>query len=157
MRPLIASLALFVFLGASARAAEPYFKRVWPEWHAGDDFQSLYEDRTGKEIMGQWTVLRSHPENRTGLYFVTRVENPGAPIAGATFVVRMISPDSQVTKVFTFAADIPERSHLFVIGLTGKDWAGPRVEPVAWDVELHANDGTLVCRKVSYLWEKPDR
>jgi hypothetical protein len=69
----------------------------------------------------------------------------------------MISPDSQNAKVYVFPANIPGGGRLFIIGLTGPDWAGPRVEPVAWDVELHAADGRIACRMVSYLWEKPDR
>jgi hypothetical protein len=156
MRPFLASAALFLSLAAAAHAADPYFKRVWPQWHAGDEFQSLYEDRTGNELMGDWTVVRTHPKDRTGMYFLTRVENPGAPLPGSSFVIRIITPDSQNTKVFNFPAEIPSKSRLFVIGLTGPDWAGPRVEPVAWDVELHAADGRMLCRTVSFLWEKPE-
>jgi hypothetical protein len=148
---------LFLSLCAAAHAADVHFKRVWPQWHDADGFQSYYEDHTGKELTGKWTIFRSNSKERGGLYFLTRVENPGASLKGATFVVRVISPESQNTRVFNFPADVPVGSTLFQIGLTGKDWAGPRVEPVAWDVELQAADGHLICQTVSYLWEKPER
>jgi hypothetical protein len=157
MRSLIASLALFLSFCAAAQAADPTFKRVWPQWHDADSFQSFYEDHTGRELMGDWTLMRTQPDKRGGLYFVTRVENPGAQLRGTTFIVRIIAPDSELTREYTFPADVPKGSRLFVMGLTGKDWAGAKVQPVAWCMELHAADGRLLTREVSFLWEKPDR
>jgi hypothetical protein len=157
MRPLLASLALFLSFCTAVQAADPYFKRVWPQWHDADAFTSFYEDYTGRELVGKWTIQRTQPDKRGGLYFVTRVENPGAQLRGTTFVVRIIAPDSENTKEYTFPADVPKGSRLFVLGLTGKDWGGERVEPVAWCMELHAADGRLLTRQVSFLWEKPDR
>lgn len=157
MRPLLAPLAFLLAFCATAKAADPHFKRVWPQYHDADEFTSFYEDYTGRELVGKWTVLRTQPDKRGGLYFVTRVENPGGQLRGTTFIVRIISPESENTREYTFQADVPKGSRLFVLGLTGKDWGGPRVEPVAWSMELHASDGRLLTRQVSYLWEKPDR
>jgi hypothetical protein len=155
MRPLLAAITLFSAACAAARAADLQLKRVWPQWHDADSFQSLYEDRTGRELTGGWIVLRSQPDQRGGIYFLTRVENAGALVAGATFVLRVISPESIDVRVFTFPADIPGGSKLFEIGVTGKDWPAARVQPVAWELELHAPDGGVVARKASFLWEKP--
>jgi hypothetical protein len=157
MRTLLATFTLFLAFCGAARAADPYFKRVWPQWHAADSFQSFYEDHTGKELQGKWTVLRSQPAERGGLYFLTRVENPGAMMPGTVFVIRIISPDSLETRVFQFPADVPQGSMLFEIGLTGKDWDGQHVQPVAWKMELQAADGRVLTEKKSFLWEKPDR
>jgi hypothetical protein len=130
---------------------------VWPEWHDSDSFQSLYEDHTGQELTGGWFVLRSQPGERSGLYFLTRVENKGPVLRGATFVVRVITPGSIDTKSYSFPAQVPGGSKLFEIGLTGTDWKGAHFEPLAWEVELDAADGRVLARKASYLWEKPDR
>jgi hypothetical protein len=157
MRPLLAPLVLLSAVCATAQAADLTFKRVWPEWHDSDSFQSLYEERTGHELTDKWIVLRSQPDRRSGLYFLTRVINPGGEVRGATFVVRVITLESIDTKVYSFPAVVPGGSRLFEIGLTGKDWKGPRAEPVAWEVELDAADGRVLARKYSYLWEKPDR
>ncbi len=155
MRSLLAAITLFSAAAVAVRAADLEVKRVWPQWHDADSFPSLYEDQTGRELTGGWTVLRSQPSQREGLYFLTRIENPGAQLAGATFVLRVISPESIDVRVFNFTADIPRGSRLFEIGLTGKDWAGARVQPVAWEIEVHAADGRVIARKASFLWEKP--
>jgi hypothetical protein len=157
MRSLLAAFALFSAASGAARAADLQFKRVWPQWHDADSFQSLYEEKTGRELAAGWIVLRSRTDQRGGLYFLTRVENPGAQLRGATFILRVISPDSIDPKTFNFPADVPAGSRLFEIGLTGKDWAGPRVQPIAWELELRAADGSLLTRSTSFLWEKPWR
>jgi hypothetical protein len=156
MRSLLASLCLFAAFSARAPAADISFKRVWVQWHTADSFQSFYEYHTGRELVGRWIVMRSQPEERTGLYFLTRVENHGAPVRGANFVVRVVTPDATETKVYNFPADIQGGSWLFEIGLTGKDWVLERLHPVAWEVELQAPDGAVLARKSSFLWEKPD-
>jgi hypothetical protein len=161
MRNLIASLALFSALAAPAPAAAPQagpsFRRVWLQWHNADSFQSFYEYDTGRELVGRkWTVLRSQPDERTGLYFLARVQNPGAKLRGLRLVVHVVTPDATETKVYSFPADIQAGSWLFEIGLTGKDWSAEHIQPVAWDVELQSPDGSVLARKASFLWEKPD-
>jgi hypothetical protein len=157
MRSLLAAAALVLAAPTVARAADLKLTRVWPQWHTADSFQSFYEDQTGREISGGWVILRSQKDQRGGLYFLTRVENSGAMVEGATFVLRVISPGSIDTRVFTFPAIVPAGTRLFEIGLTGKDWPGARVQPVAWEVELRASDGSLLASKASFLWEKPER
>ncbi|MGA2691606.1 MAG: hypothetical protein ABSF76_04510 [Opitutaceae bacterium] len=156
MRSPLVPLALFCAAALSVQAADLKLKRVWPEWYSADSFQSFYEYHTGRELTGRgMTVLRSIPGKRAGLYFMTRIENPGAPQTGATLVLRVISPESTDTRVFTFPASIPSGSWLFQVGLTGKDWAGPHIQPVAWEIEVHGADGGLLAKKSSFLWEKP--
>ncbi|HMD62218.1 MAG TPA: hypothetical protein VKG78_12335 [Opitutaceae bacterium] len=155
MRPLFAPLLLFAAVCAGAPAPEPSFKRVWVQWHNTDSFQSFYEYHTGRELTGKWIVLRSQPDERTGLYFLARVENPGAALRGASFVIRVVTPEATQTRVFSFPADVRAGSWLYEIGLTGKDWAAQHVHPVAWEVELQSADGAVLARKASFLWEKP--
>ena len=161
MRPLLAALALLAGFPAASPAAGPStdisFLRVWPVWHTADSFQSYYEYHTGRELVGKWIVLRSQPDERTGLYFLVRVKNPGAAVRGANFVVRVITPDATETKVYNFPANVKAGSWLYEIGLTGKDWAVDHSHPVAWDVELQSPDGNLLAKKASVLWEKPGR
>jgi hypothetical protein len=156
MRSLLASVVL-LSAACAAQAADVNFKRVWPEWHDAESFQSYYEDHTGRELTGGWIVLRTQPEKRGGLYFLARVENHGAQIDGATFVVRVITVESVDTKTYSFPSMIPGGKRLFEIGLTGTDWTAPHAQPVAWEVELDAPDGHVLARMTSYLWEKPER
>jgi hypothetical protein len=155
---LMALLASAALLGAAPSPQEPIrMIRVWPTWRAADTFQSYYEYHSGKELVGRWTVMRSQPDERTGLYFLVRIENKKEAERGATFVVRVISPDSPETRVYNFPATVKSGSWVYEIGLTGKDWAIGHVHPVAWDVELQTAEGAVVAKKASFLWEKPPR
>jgi hypothetical protein len=156
MRHLLASLVLLAAAAAPARAADIRFERVWLTWHDTASFDSYYEYHTGNELVGKWTILRSQPNERTGLYFEIRIQNPGAPVDGK-IVVRVIGPDSIDPRVFTFNVQEPAGSRLFVVGITGADWPFIRVVPVAWDVELQDADGRILAKKTSFLWEKPSR
>ncbi len=156
MRSLLASIALLSAVSA-VHAADLKFKRVWPEWHDAESFQSFYEDHTGHELTGKWIVLRSQPNKRGGLYFLTHVENTGPQVEGATFVVRVITLESVDTRTYSFPSAVPGGSRLFELGLTGTDWTAPRAQPVAWEVELDASDGRVLARQTSYLWEKAER
>jgi len=159
MRPLIASFLILALVTSHARAADATIVRVWPLWHDADTFQSFYEYETKRELIGlwrgKWVVLRSHPEDRSGLYFLTRIKNPGPVLPAAAIVVRVIYPTSTDTKVFTFPVNVPAGKQLFEIGLTGMDWTSSHIMPVAWEVELQTPDGRVLDRKFSYLWEKP--
>lgn len=157
MRLILLTAALLALASTRAGAADPTFVRVWPQWHDADSFQSFYEYETSRELTGKWIVLRSQPEERTGLYFLVRLDNPEAEIVGASYVVSVITPDTTDTKTYSFPVNIPPGSQVFEIGLTGRDWAGPHVQPVAWDVELHGADGRVLARKSSFLWEKSRR
>ena len=155
MRTLLAPLALAAVLGARAPAADVRFERVWLQWHKSDSFQSFYEYHTGRELTGRWIVMRSQPDERTGLYFLVRVESARVLEPGSTFVVRVITPTSTETKVYSFPAAIRKGSWLYDIGLTGKDWTGSHVRPVAWEVELQSAAGEVIARQASFLWGNP--
>jgi hypothetical protein len=152
MRSLLLLPLCLILIGAAAPGGTPTFKRVWPQYRDADSFQSFYEYHTGRELIGKWTLLRSQPAHRGGYYFYTRVENPGEAMNGATFVVRVIAPDSTATRIYRFPADVPKGSRLFEIGLTGSDWLGARINPVAWQVELQAPDGKVLTAQSSFLW-----
>jgi hypothetical protein len=154
MRRLYASLLLLAACASPPKAVNLHFERVWLTWRDADQFQSFYEYHTGEELVGKWTVLRSEPYDRTGLYFQIRTVNPSAA-RGGKIVIRVISSDSIEPRVFTFPVEVPAGSRLFVVGITGTDWPMIRVVPVAWDVELQAPDGSVLAKKTSFLWEKP--
>jgi hypothetical protein len=155
MRRLYAPLLLLAACASPPKETNLHFERVWLTWRNADQFQSFYEYHTGEELVGKWTVLRSEPYDRTGLYFQIRTVNPDAA-RDCKIVIRVISPDSIDPRVFTFPVQVPTKTRLFVVGITGTDWPMIRVVPVAWDVELQAPDGSLLAKKTSFLWEKPN-
>ncbi len=154
MRSLPCCVLLAVLATAGARAADPQFTLVWPQWHSADSFQSYYEYHTGRELTGKWIILRSQPEERSGLYFTVRLNNPEAEVVGAKFVLSVINPDATDTKVYSFPANIPAGRRVFEVGITGRDWSNSHIQPVAWDMELQGPDGRVLAKKSSFLWEK---
>lgn len=154
MRPLLVLFFVFASL-ASARAGEVEFVRVWPEWRNADSFKRISEYFTGRENTGRELVRRSQPDSRDGFYFLVRLRNDGPGQPAAKLVLSLIKPDAPQTRVYTFPVPIEAGEHVLHLGLTGKDWAGPKVHPVAWKLEAVATDGTLLASSKSFLWEKP--
>jgi hypothetical protein len=152
------ALLLFVcfvsFVVSLARAADIHFVRIWPGWRDADSFERISEYFTGREDTGRSVVVRSHPSIRDGFYFLVRVANSDSPLAGARFSLQLVAPTSPDPKTYTFPADVPARSTVFLLGLTGPDWPDRKTHPVAWKLDLLSADGTVVATQHSFLWEK---
>jgi hypothetical protein len=153
-RRLVAELALACLVATAAGASDVSFVRVWPGWRTQDFFMRISEYFGQPEDPGSRILLRTHPGDRTGCYFVARVRNKGVPENGATFVLRVITPDSPEPRVFTFATAVPVGEPVYEIGLTGADWPSRKVHPVAWRLELRSADGGTLAASQSYLWSK---
>lgn len=149
----VACLACFVV--SVAHSAEVEFVRVWPGWRSAEAFESIAEHFTGQEHTGGETVLRTHPDARSGFYYLVRVANKGPVREDARFLLHVIAPDSPEPKLHTFTVDVGTRASVFQLGLTGPAWPGPRVHPVAWKLELVSAEGDVLASAQSFLWEKP--
>ncbi|MDB6169607.1 MAG: hypothetical protein JWM88_2471 [Verrucomicrobia bacterium] len=151
---------LLVALAASTvfgRAADVEFVRVWPEWREARSFERISEYFTGRENSGREIVRRTQPAERAGFYFVARVRNSGAELPAATIVLSLIKPDAPQVRTYTFPVPLPRGEPVFNLGLTGADWSGRRLHPVAWKIEVVTADGTVLAARKSFLWEKPDK
>lgn len=148
---------VFVLVAAIGRAADVEFVRVWPGWRDAEDFESISEYFSGKEAGSKGTVIRSRPESRAGFYYLVRVANALGAQPGARFVLQLIAPDSPNVKTYTFPADLPARSTVFQLGLTGPDWPDQKLHPVAWKLDLLTADEKLLATSQSFLWSKPAR
>lgn len=142
-------------VGSTDKDAGVGFVRVWPEWRSADSFVRIKEYFGAPEDTGRETVLRSQPSERAGYYFLVRTTNPGAVLSGTKFVLEIITPDSPRTKTFTFPAGLPAREHVFHLGLTGADWTGEKVQPVAWRLRLLSPDEQELAVTRSFLWQMP--
>ncbi|HWA86868.1 MAG TPA: hypothetical protein VG710_11640 [Opitutus sp.] len=143
------------FVVSLARAADVHFVRVWPDWRDAESFDRISEYFTGHEDTGSRIVRRTHPSIRDGFYFLVRVANSDASLDGAKFSLQLVAPTSPETKTYTFPADVPARTAVFMLGLTGPDWPNRKAHPVAWKLDLLARDGHVVATEHSFLWEKP--
>lgn len=132
LRLLAAAFALASIAVGTASAGDVSFVRVWPGWRTTESFMHISEYFGGPEIPGGRIILRTHPMERTGCYFLARVRNKGGPEAGAEFLLRVITPGSPEAREFSFTAGVPSGEPVYEIGLTGADWPSRRIHPVAW-------------------------
>ncbi len=156
MRRALAIIGLQLLSLAGASAADLSFVRVWPHWYDTDSLTRISEFFTDRENMGERTIVRSQSEVRAGFYFLVRVKNPGTLVSGTRFVVSVILPVSPDPRTFAFPADVPAGGKVYQLGLTGADWPGRKIFPVAWKLELLSPDGRLLAAQESFLWAKPE-
>ena len=148
-------LFLLLTFATSAFGAGVDFVRVWPQWRDADAFDRIGEYFGRGENDGRERVLRTHGDQRAGLYFLVRVKSDRA-LAGAKFVLQIIRPDSPDPKTFTFPASLPAQSKIVELGLTDGDWPGGRdAHPVAWKLTLVDATGSTVATNESFLWALP--
>lgn len=120
-------------------------------------FKRIGEYFDGVERSGRKVIIRSDPESREGLYFITRISEFAEDMpANCSFEVEIIRPDMKqpVSKIFPFPENC--KSHReFWLGFTGDDVPADEEAPVAWRVRLRSPDGTVVATRNSFLWSKP--
>jgi hypothetical protein len=148
-------LATSLLVLAPARATEVDLIRVWPAWRDAQSFERISEYFTGRENTGRRIVVRTHAENHSGYYFLTRAANHGPAVSGAKFVLQIVSPHVAAPKSYSFPVDVPAGTQVYELGLTGHDWPEKKDHPVAWKLELIDASGRVIVSKESFLWEKP--
>ena len=120
------------------------------------DFQRVGEFFDGQERLGSRTVLRTQPEWRPGCYFVVALEG-GATAwpEGVTAVLEVIPAGAVEPMEFAFTRPAQNlRGNSIWIGVTGSDWPGPRVQPLAWRVRWVGPNEQMVGEWTSFLWER---
>lgn len=156
--PTFITLALAVGLPAVARAADeatgPAIVRVFSGWRAGDSFKRIAEYFDGKEHPGNETILRTHPGQRTGYYFLVRMKNPGAP-RPVRFQLELVEPGSGASRTVALPAELGTGSTVYQLGLTGPEWQDAKVQPMAWHLRVLGESDQVLASEKSYLWEKP--
>ncbi len=160
IRRLSLVLGCFAVIAAPIRAAavpddSPVsVAHVYTGWREADSFKRISEYFNGRENTGGEVILRTHPDQRGGYYFLARLLHSGAPI-DARIVLLVITPDSSAPKTFEFTARLSASATLLDLGLTGPDWPDRKIHAVAWKMEVFGADNKLLGTKKSYLWEKP--
>ncbi len=160
MRALAFLLALTAAATAGAAAPAPApdpsvgLVRVLHGWRDADSFKHISEYFSGRENTGGEIVVRTHPEQRAGYYFLIRLANAGAPRAIQVHL-QLVPPGAPRPQPFDFPVTLPAGETVFDFGLTGTDWAAAKAHPVAWKLEILDTTGRLLATTQSYLWEKP--
>jgi hypothetical protein len=128
--------------------------RVYTGWRDGASFKRIAEYFDGKEHTGGEIVLRTHPAERTGYYYLVRLKNPGAA-QPVRFQLEFVETGTGTSHTLFFPAELPAGTSVFQLGLTGPEWHGAKVQPMAWHLRVLAEDGRVLAAEKSYLWEKP--
>lgn len=155
--PKLLLALLWLAVPAALHAADVEIVRVFTGWRDAASFRRVSEYFTGKENTGGITILRTHPEQRAGFYWLVRVKNGGGRLAGARFELRVIPPDHPQPRHFAFPVDLPAGRALFDLGLTGGDWTKPDAGPAAWRLQLLDGTGKVLAVEKSFLWALPEK
>lgn len=147
-------LALFLALVVSASATDLKIVRVFAGWREAASFKRISEYFSGRENTGGEIIVRSQPRERSGYYFLVRLENSGATRPGK-FVFQIVRPETPQPRTYTFLADVPAGKTVFNFGLTGPDWPDRGTSAVAWKLDVLDASGATIASEKSYLWEKP--
>ena len=152
-RVLRLSLVSFALSAVVAFASDITVVPIFTGYRDAASFKRISEYFSGKENTGGQTVLRTHPEQRSGYYFQLRVNTAAA--VDARIVLQVIAPDTATPRTFNFTATLTSPKTMLNLGLTGPDWPDLKINPVAWKLEVLSSDGKLLAVENSYLWEKP--
>ena len=148
-------LSLLLFSAVAAAADDLTIVRTITGWRDAASFKRISEYFDGRENTGGGTILRTHPGQRTGYYFLLRVANPGAPLK-VQFQVQLIEQGAPAQRTTVFPAVLGSGAGVFHLGLTGPEWQDPKSQPIAWQLLIIAtDDGRVLTSEKSYLWEKP--
>jgi hypothetical protein len=150
----VVSVSLALPARARAKESELTIAHVFTGWRDAASFKRISEYFNGRENTGGQLVIRTHPGQRAGYYFLMRTANPGAAIP-VKIELELISATGPKSRSFAFAADLNSGDTVLNLGLTGDDWPDPKANPVAWKIDLVAADGRVLATEKSYLWEKP--
>jgi hypothetical protein len=157
MRALLTSL-LVLAAATLGSAAEITIVRVWPGYRTAESFERISEYFGKDEAPAAQHILRSQPGERAGYYFLVRLKNKGAELAGVRFELQLVTPFATEPRTFTFDSNLPQGSQAFLLGLTGSDWPGkPKDESIAWKLRVLSLDGTELLQTQSYLWALPEK
>jgi hypothetical protein len=153
---IVTALLIAAALPSPALATEGdlTITRVYSGWRDGASFKRISEYFSGRENTGGEAVLRTHPDQRAGYYFLVRVANSGAP-RKVTAHLEIITDATAKPVEFSFSPELGTGNTVFHLGLTGPDWPSSATNPVAWKIDLTDADGQPLAIEKSYLWERP--
>lgn len=120
------------------------------------DFKRIPEFFSGQEFQGSKVYCRSRPNEREGFYFVVKVNGSVKNLPhGVYWILDWVTPLDPMAQSIKIPIDNAGISGKEVfIGLTGGDWPGPSVKPLAWRLCLVGEEGTTIAKMQSFLWSK---
>jgi hypothetical protein len=113
-----------------------------------DYFQAAFSGQ------GFRAVVASRPDDPAGQYFIIRLKDwKSARLASARMTLYASDRRDPITRTWDLAGT--RLDNWLYLGLTGADWPGEDVHPLAWRIELLDTGGNLLAEWKSFLWELP--
>jgi hypothetical protein len=148
-------ISLFLFLGSVAFAEVGL--KIQNCLHIGESaFKRIPEYFTGHEFTGRNIYCRSNPSDRSGYYFVIKVNDSFSIINSSCYwIVDWVPPrdPNPRTQRIPLTEENIQGREVFV-GLTGEDWKDPLLKPLAWRISLLSKKGVTLGQRQSFLWSK---
>ena len=122
--------SLLVLVTLVAAEGSP-LKTVFTRYMEQEDFQYVSEFFTGREVADNRVLLRTAPDERTGLYIVVEMDRRLRDLPeGSHLDLEMIRSDSNEVHRHQFALPTePRRAKVLYVGLTGAAWPSESHEP----------------------------
>lgn len=123
--------------------------------YAADEIRTV-GNHLGKPLANQGfrTVLASQPQKPGGHYFILRLDD-AASAAPALARITLYTSDAKESTVHSWDLSKADLKAWLYLGLTGSDWPGEAVQPLAWRVEFLDGAGNPIAEWKSFLWELP--
>lgn len=130
---------------------------AYSEYRETGSFQRIQEFFTGREAPGNRTIIRTDVENRDGQYFLINLTRGVARSEVYKVEVEVITTSSKNVQRFEFllADAVRIRGSWIYCGITGADWEGRNVRPLAWVVRLKDRQGRLLDEWESFVQRMP--
>lgn len=163
MRParrLPSTLALALLLASGLLPASPApareleVQRVWPGYRSAESFARIGEYFGFRPNPARRTVVRTRADDRGGFYWLVRTK-ADHPHPRARVELQVILPGQDRATTHVFATPLPVGSHATLVGLTGEDWPGKNVRPLAWKLRLLGAEDQELATTTSFLWSHP--
>lgn len=148
---LFVSWSVIAASGLSAQQIETAFTR----FYKADEIRSVgdyFGDRSARQ--GFRTLALSDAENPAGQYFILRLDGDFSDTA-ESIEIQVLRSDRKEVETVRLRLETPLESPWLYLGLTGRDWPGASVEPVAWSIEIKSGDTRTLAAWKSFLWERP--
>ncbi len=133
------------------------FKTVFTRYMEQEDFQYLSEFFTGQEVADNRVLVRTTPDERTGLYVVVEMDRRLRDLPeDSRLELEMIRSDSNEVHRYQFPLPAePRRAKVIYTGLTGETWPSDSLQPMAWRLRLVSASGEVLAEHRSFLWDLP--
>lgn len=130
---------------------------AYSEYRETGSFQRIQEFFTGREAPGNRTIIRTDAENRDGQYFVINLTRSVARSEVHSVEIEVITTMSKDVRVFEFPLTeaVRIRGSWIYCGITGTDWEGRNVRPLAWIARIKNSSGEVLGEWESFVQRKP--